>query len=427
METVSGNKQPKRTRSTRNSAAAAAAVKVRTKPAKQEKVVLSKTQREAKQYAGTSEQIRSEKWKEEGTEALRDDPLVWQIPHAIFVGANIPLTAQQRACMQPTGNGDSWFNDAVIDAYAHLIQRAHMEEHPSTDGSTVQVVSPAVTLSQIIREGQRIKLTLLAAKVESATTREAESAAKTDELERALRKAEERAQELTDQDAFEAVTRSARTETEAWEQVRRLSRRATSAQGAEKEATKMRAQAQKKARKKKDMIASRDATIIATGKKIEKKKPDRIFSLTAEGGHWWMTEIDRAARIVYQYDGFNHTTTVAARRALAWWTEECGFDRQSEEDDRKWRIRCATIPQQPNGVDCGPFACAALRRLMMVSGRPTSTSASPAPQIARDWGFTGEHGPTIRLKMATELKQGKLQSLKEEEGGYTEREKWMTW
>ena len=56
-----------------------------------------------------------------------------------------------------------------------------------------------------------------------------------------------------------------------------------------------------------------------------------------------------------------------------------------------------------------------------------STSASPAPQIARDWGFTGEHGPTIRLKMATELKQGKLQSLKEEEGGYTEREKWMTW
>ena len=47
--------------------------------------------------------------------------------------------------MQPTGNGDSWFNDAVIAAYAHLIQIAHMEEHPPTNIKPVQIVSPAVT------------------------------------------------------------------------------------------------------------------------------------------------------------------------------------------------------------------------------------------------------------------------------------------
>ena len=149
--------------------------------------------------------------------------------------------------------------------------------------------------------------------------------------------------------------------------------------------------------------------------------------LTSEGGHWWVAEIDRAARIVYQYDGFNQTTTTTAKRALDWWTEECGFDRQTEEDGRKWKIRCAPMPQLPNGVDCGPLACAALRRLLLVRGRPAYTHASPAGQTAREWGFTGDHGPTIRLKMATELKQGKLQSLREDEGEYSEKEKWMTW
>lgn len=67
----------------------------------------------------------------------------------------------------------------------------------------------------------------------------------------------------------------------------------------------MRTHARRKEREAKDKIAGRDATILATGNKVEKWKPDRICLLTSEGGHWWMAEIDRAAIIVhvYQYDG----------------------------------------------------------------------------------------------------------------------------
>ena len=51
-----------------------------------------------------------------------------------------------------------------------------------------------------------------------------ESTAQTDELERALTTAKERAQELTDQAVFDDAADTARAETEAWEQVRRLSK-----------------------------------------------------------------------------------------------------------------------------------------------------------------------------------------------------------
>ena len=169
QEKVSSQERKEKARGTRISTAAAAAAKTEMKPNKQRKVVVTGAQRETKQYTGTSEQRQSQIWKDEGTEALRDDPLDWQIPYATFAGVNTPLTAGERACVQPTGNRDSWFNDAVMAAYAHLIQRAHMEEQPAAGRSPVQIIPPAVTLSQIIREGQRTKLVKQTAKVGSAT------------------------------------------------------------------------------------------------------------------------------------------------------------------------------------------------------------------------------------------------------------------
>ena len=58
--------------------------------------------------------------------------------------------------------------------------------------------------------------------------------------------AKERAQELSDQAAFDDAVGTAEAETKAWEQVRRLSKRTTAAQGTERETKKRRAERDEK-------------------------------------------------------------------------------------------------------------------------------------------------------------------------------------
>ena len=111
------------------------------------------------------------------------------------------------------------------------------------------------------------------------------------ELEGMLMEAKERAQELSDQAAFDDAVGTAEAETKAWEQVRRLSKRTTAAQGTERETKKRRVEARRKEKECKDKIASRDATILATGRKAEKRKPDRIFLLTSPE---WRSQRQRA-------------------------------------------------------------------------------------------------------------------------------------
>ena len=191
------------------------------------------------------------------------------------------------------------------------------------------------------------------------------------------------------------------------------------------EATKLLIRRQDKVKKLQTKLEDRLQTARRTGEAASKRKPNRVFLLIEESAHWWLVEIERATRTIYQHDGFNSSDTGIAQRVLSWWTEICGYDLPTEDNCRKWTIRCATIPRQPNAVDCGPFACAALRRLLMVSGRPPTTGAGR--QMATEWGFEPTQGPAIRYKMASELRQGKLVRLEERDGGETTMSAWMTW
>jgi hypothetical protein len=243
--------------------------------------------------------------------------------------------------------------------------------------------------------------------------------------ERSEQEATERARDATDADTFAPQAGTAEAEKSAWEQVQKAKQRAQQAIQANAEATKLLTRRQDKVKQLQTKLEDRLQTARRTGEAAVKRKPNRVFLLIEECAHWWLVEIERATRTVYQHDGFNSSDTDIAQRVLSWWTEMCEHDLPTEDDCRKWKIRCAVIPRQPNAVDCGPFACAALRRLLMVGGRPPITGAGQ--RIATEWGFEPMQGPAIRYKMATELRQGKLVRLEERDGGETEMSAWMTW
>ena len=319
---------------TRPAAAEAPTAAARTAGALQPvRVTVPGAQREAARRKLTRAQVQSEAWRNQGKTALTEQE-DWQTPHALFPGVNIASSKSDRACLTPledratdANQGDAWVNDQMMEVYAHLVQRARMEEGHAASGRAIHILAPAATKQLAIIERLQEKLDgLSGADMERAEQRVTACKITVSVAERSEQEATERARDATDTDTFVAQEGTAEAEKAAWEQVRKAKQRTRQSIQADAEATKLLTRRQDKVKQLQVKLEGRLQTARRAGEAAAKRKPNRVFLLIGESAHWWLVEIDRATRTIYQHDGFNSSDTDVVQRVLSWWTETCEHD-----------------------------------------------------------------------------------------------------
>jgi hypothetical protein len=164
-----------------------------------------------------------------------------------------------------------------------------------------------------------------------------------------------------------------------------------------------------------------------TAERIRRREPKQVFVPFCVGGHWYLVEIDCARRHILQYDALNTRGTALVRMVRDWWIKAGAWETEEAPDvpmsifSKPWRVKSRLMPRQPNASDCGPFVCAAMRRLAMVKKRPGDTADKA------DWGYGTYCGAAIRYKMAAELAAGTLKTLPQAARGDKPEKKWTTW
>ena len=123
---------------------------------------------------------------------------------------NIASSKSDRACLTPLEDraadailSDAWVNDQMMEIYAHLVQRARMEDGHAAPGRAIHILGPAATKQLAIIERMSEKLDgLTGADGERSEKRVSACRVTLSAAEASEQEATERARDATDTDTF---------------------------------------------------------------------------------------------------------------------------------------------------------------------------------------------------------------------------------